>query len=170
MTDLATTNVQGSLVGGAVAGAAGTVALNLATYLDMAVRGRPPSGTPGQSVQKLFALVGLEVPGDGRARVNRTHGMGAVLGLVTGVAVGAGFGVVDRLLGGAPGRLPVVARASLLTVAALVVANGPMALLGVSDPRTWSSEDWTADVLPHVAYGWVAASTFRARVTPRGPA
>ncbi len=38
---------------GAAAGAAGTTALNVVTYLDMAVRGRPASSTPEMTVEKL---------------------------------------------------------------------------------------------------------------------
>ncbi|MCP9968874.1 hypothetical protein LUX57_29935 [Actinomadura madurae] len=41
------------LTRGLAAGAAGTTALNLVTYLDMAVRGRPASSTPEQSVERL---------------------------------------------------------------------------------------------------------------------
>ena len=36
---------------GAAAGAAGTTALNVVTYLDMAIRGRPASDTPERSVE-----------------------------------------------------------------------------------------------------------------------
>lgn len=39
-------------------------------------------------------------------------------------------------------------------------ANGPMAGLGVTDPRSWSAGDWAADVVPHLAYGLVTAWTF----------
>ncbi len=34
-----------------------------------------------------------------------------------------------------------------------------MAALGISDPRTWSAQDWAADVVPHLAYGLVTAAT-----------
>ena len=37
--------LRGALFG-VVAGAMGTVALNIATYADMAIRGRPPSSAP----------------------------------------------------------------------------------------------------------------------------
>jgi hypothetical protein len=42
------------------------------------------------------------------------------------------------------------------------VANGPMTAMGLTDPRTWSRTDWLSDVLPHLAYGWVTASTYAA--------
>jgi len=33
--------------------------------------------------------------------------------------------------------------------------------LGVTNPRRWSSQDWAADVLPHLAYGVITATTYR---------
>jgi hypothetical protein len=41
------------LVGGAIAGAVGTLALDATTYTDIAVRGRPPSDTPAQMVERI---------------------------------------------------------------------------------------------------------------------
>jgi hypothetical protein len=38
-----------------------------------------------------------------------------------------------------------------VTVGAVVGSNGPMALLGVTDPRKWAVEEWVTDVVPHVA-------------------
>jgi hypothetical protein len=43
----------------------------------------------------------------------------------------------------------------------MLVGNGPMTLLGVTDPRTWSTTDWAADVVPHLAYAAAAAATLR---------
>lgn len=62
---------------GAAARAAGTTALNAVTYLDMAVRGRPSSSTPEDTVEKLSALVHVGVPGDGDLRQNRVQGLEA---------------------------------------------------------------------------------------------
>ena len=45
---------------------------------------------------------------------------------------------------------------------AMLAGNGPMTVLGVTDPRTWKPADWAADVLPHIAYAVVAAATFDA--------
>jgi hypothetical protein len=53
------------------------------------------------------------------------------------------------------GPRPVAAGA--LTALAMTGANGPMALLGITDPRTWKVTDRVADVVPHLAYGAVAA-------------
>ena len=52
------------LLAGAAAGAAGTTTLNVITYLDIAVRGRPTSTTPERTVEAMARLFGLTVPGN----------------------------------------------------------------------------------------------------------
>jgi hypothetical protein len=47
---------------GTVAGAVGTVALNVATHADMAIRGRPSSSAPAQLVNTLARFVDLPLP------------------------------------------------------------------------------------------------------------
>ena len=148
---------------GATAGAAGTTALNAVTYLDMAVRGRPVSRTPEESVDKLAALIGVRVPGrDEQTRANRVGGVGALLEMVTGVAIGVACAVVDERLGGLLERLPVPAGSLAVGTVALLAANGPMVALGVSNPRSWTRADWASDLVPHAAYGLAAAYTYRA--------
>jgi hypothetical protein len=66
-----------------------------------------------------------------------------------------GVGVLLGLVRGAGWRPGPVGQATLATAVALVGANGPMTLLGVTDPRAWSAADWLADVVPHLAYGTV---------------
>jgi hypothetical protein len=139
---------------GAAAGAAGTTALNTVTYLDMAVRGRPTSSTPQESVERLSTRLKLPVPGDGEARENRVAGLGPLLGVAAGVGVGAMLGLV-RAAGWRPGPGAAVAAA---TTGALIAGNAPMTLLGVTDPRSWSAADWAADAAPHLAYGVVTAA------------
>ena len=85
-----------AVVRGAAAGAAGTTALNAVTYLDMAVRGRPASSTPEETVEKLAHAVHTEVPGDDETRSNRLSGLGPLTGIATGVAVGAVAGLIAR--------------------------------------------------------------------------
>jgi hypothetical protein len=157
------------LLRGAAAGAAGTTALNAITYLDMAARGRPSSSTPEQTVEALSSMLGLANPaGDGdddpRAdtRSNRLQGVAALTGLGTGVAVGALFAAADDRVDGVLGRLPVGVAGMLIASAALVGANGPMAALGVTDPREWSSADWVSDLVPHLGYGLVTAFAYAA--------
>ncbi|MEJ7771437.1 MAG: hypothetical protein WKF51_06010 [Geodermatophilaceae bacterium] len=144
-----------SILKGAAAGAAGTTALNATTYLDMTVRARPTSSTPEDTVEKLAEISHIDIPGEGAERDNRVAGLGPLSGITTGVGIGALLGL-SRALGWRP---PVALGAVAATVLALVGANGPMAALGLSDPRTWSPQDWAADVVPHLAYGLVTAAT-----------
>jgi hypothetical protein len=144
------------LTRGALAGAAGTTALNAVTYLDMAVRGRGSSSTPEQTVETAADKLSLEIPGDEETRQNRVAGLGPLLGLATGVGAGA-------VLGAAAGRRrpsPALA-VTLASLLAMVGGNALMASLGVSDPRTWSFTDWLSDALPHAAYGVVTATSLR---------
>jgi hypothetical protein len=139
---------------GAAAGAAGTTTLNTVTYLDMAIRGRPVSSTPEDSVEKLSERAHLPVPGAGEVRDNRVAGLGPLLGVAAGVGVGALLGLA-RAAGWRPG---LGASATAAAAGALIAGNGPMTVLGVTDPRSWSAADWTADAVPHLAYGVVTAA------------
>lgn len=145
--------LRGMLLG-AAAGAAGTTALNAATYLDMAARGRPTSGTPEDTVEALSDKVHVPVPGEGDVRDNRLAGLGPLTGLVAGVGTGALLGLA-RAAGWRPG---LAAGGIVATLGALLASNGPMTLLGVTDPRTWPASSWVADVVPHLAYGAVTAA------------
>jgi hypothetical protein len=142
------------LLRGAAAGAAGTTVLNAVTYLDMAIRGRGASSTPQDTVTRLAELAGVTVPGEGPERDNRVEGLAALSGILAGVGMGAVLGGA-RAAGLRRGLLTGTASASLL---ALVGTNGPMTVLGITDPRSWSRVDWVADVVPHVAYGAVTAA------------
>ncbi len=144
-------------VRGAAAGAAGTTALNAVTYLDMVVRARGTSSTPEDTIEKMADKAGLSIAGEGDDRQNRVSGLGALTGILSGVGMGAVLGVV-RASGLRRGMVAGTAAATLL---ALVGANGPMTALGITDPRTWSSSDWAADIVPHVAYGAVTAWVLR---------
>jgi len=146
------------LARGALAGAAGTAALHAATYLDMAVRGRPASSTPERSVDRLLELTGLSLPGDEAQRGARRSALGALLGIAAGVGAGTVLGGV-RALRGPQGPVPTTA---LAWATAMAVGNGPMVALQVTDPRTWSRADWLADVVPHLAYAVTTASAFEA--------
>jgi hypothetical protein len=145
------------LLAGAAAGAAGTTALNTVTYLDMALRGRPASSTPEQTVDTLAARAGVRIPGDDETRGNRLGGLGALTGLLAGVGVGAALGAA-RAIGWQPELFGSTVAAG---TGALLVGNGPMTVLGVTDPRSWSRTDWVSDVVPHLAYGAVAAGVLQ---------
>jgi hypothetical protein len=143
---------------GAIAGAAGTTALNAVTYLDMAARGRPSSSTPQDTVETLAGTIGADIPGDDETRQNRLSGLGPLLGILTGVGVGALLGTLRH----AGVRLPAPLAAVAAGAAAMSASNGSMAALGVTDPRRWDADSWLSDALPHVAYGAVTIATLHA--------
>ncbi|WP_433475631.1 hypothetical protein ACQPZP_00515 [Spirillospora sp. CA-142024] len=144
------------LTRGLAAGAAGTTALNLVTYMDMAVRGRPPSSTPERSVERLAGVVGVDL-GEGERAENRKAGLGPVLGFGTGLGAGLLYG----LLAGRR-RVPRPVGAVVLMGLAMLGSSAPMTVLGLTDPREWTASEWAADVVPHLAYGAVAAGVYNA--------
>jgi hypothetical protein len=148
------TGTVGWVLRGAAAGAAGTTALDVVTYLDMALRGRPASATPQRTVERLAETAHVSIPGEGDRRAGRVEGLGALTGLLAGVGVGGLVGLA-RATGFRAGTL-------LTTVAVLISTNGPMTVLGVTDPRTWSAVDWLSDLVPHLAYAAVVTTTLDA--------
>jgi hypothetical protein len=151
-------STTGWMLRGAAAGAAGSTALNAVTYLDMAVRGRGTSSTPEDTVEKLAATAHVPIPGEGETRENRKQGLGPLLGLVAG----SGVGVIGGLARASGHRSATPVGITLTTLGVLVVANGPMTALGITDPRTWSATDWASDLVPHLAYGVVVTTTMDA--------
>lgn len=141
---------------GALAGAAGTTALNAVTYLDMALRGRGTSSTPEQTVEAAAGKLGVDIPGDEETAQNRTSGLGPLLGIASGVTTGAALGAVYAVR-----RPPLLAGGALAAVGAMAGTDAPMAALGVTDPRSWSAADWAADAVPHAVYGLVTAAALR---------
>jgi hypothetical protein len=141
------------LLSGAAAGAAGTTALNVITYLDIALRGRPTSSTPQRTVEAMARLFGLTVPGSGDILANRISGLAALTGYAAGIGMGMILGLAYAL-----GWRPRLLMATLVASAlALIGTNGPMTVLGVTDPTTWSLVDWISDLVPHLGYGIVTA-------------
>src|SRR6195952_890522 len=120
------------MINGAAAGAAGTTALNAVTYLDMAVRGRGTSSTPEQTVEALAEKVHVPIPGDEEKRQNRVQGLGPLTGLVAGIGVGGLTGLARA----AGLRSQPLVGTALTTVAVLIGSNGPMTVLGITDPRS----------------------------------
>lgn len=143
------------LAAGIAAGAVGTVALNVATYLDMTVRGRPASSAPADAAGKLADLAGADL-GDEEEAPNRREGLGALLGLVTGLGVGAAYGLVRGLV-----HVPLPVAAGCLGAAAMAGSDLPMTALGLTDPREWDAASWASDIVPHLAYGAAAALAYQ---------
>ncbi|MGH3613527.1 MAG: hypothetical protein ACRDRK_13230 [Pseudonocardia sp.] len=147
------------LLTGIAAGAAGTTALNAVTYLDMVTRARPVSSTPEDTVRRTEELVHLSLSAEGpdsEPAQNRRSGLGALLGIVAGLGTGALYGVLRPKLNGVP--LAVLGTAAGL--AANVGTTGPMAVLGITDPREWPASSWVSDLVPHLAYGFATALVF----------
>lgn len=148
---------------GTAAGAVGTVALNAATYTDMAVRGRPSSSVPAQVAGKLAEKAGIDLSGgeSDDAAQNRESGLGALLGYATGLGVGAAYGLIRPHLGGV--SRPVAG--AWLGLGAMAASDVPAAAFGVTDPTKWDADSWASDVLPHLAYGLVTAVAYDALTT-----
>jgi hypothetical protein len=123
----------------------------------MAVRGRASSSTPQETVEAMADRSPMDVPVDGQTRSNRVSGLASLMGLATGVTVGAVYGAAT-----VAGRPPWWLASGMLSLAAMLGGNAPMAKLGVTDPRQWDVADWASDVVPHLAFGLVTALVFEA--------
>ncbi|MBC5816654.1 MAG: hypothetical protein GIW97_08945 [Candidatus Eremiobacteraeota bacterium] len=141
---------------GATAGAAGTMALDIVSYLDMASRGRSPSDMPAKTAQALAALIGLRPEKDetqSEEEKNRWSAIGALMGYAVGIGVGAAYGVLHPYLRSVP--LPI--RGIAVGAAAMAASDIPMVRLHLTDPTKWRAADWLSDIIPHLAYGIVTA-------------
>jgi hypothetical protein len=144
---------------GAVAGAAGTAALNIATYGDIALRGRGESDVPSQLVKNVAEAAGAgALASDDKTTANRRAGIGALLGYANGIGVGVAYGLLRPAVRG----VPVVLAGLAAGAAAMALSDIPIAKSGASDPRTWGAAGWAADAIPHVFYGLALALTFDA--------
>jgi hypothetical protein len=149
------------VLAGAFAGAVGTVALNVATYADMAIRGRPPSSATSQLISTLadkadISLSPQGVGSDDRTAQNRGSGLGALLGYVNGLGVGAVYGLLRSQFGNVPLPLAGVG----VGLAAMAASDIPLVTLKVSDPKTWGFSGWAADLIPHLIYGLVTVTAY----------
>lgn len=162
------------IVAGAVAGAAGVVALNAAGYLDMLIRGRPASDMPARVAGKLADEMGLPLEFDSDTDVeiapeddddepddaadNRREALGALLGMINGIAIGVAYGILRLILP----RPPAWLAGAAIGAAAMAASDYPATRLGLTEPRDWTATDWASDVLPHMAFGVVTALAFEA--------
>jgi hypothetical protein len=156
------------LLWGIAAGAVGTIALDVVSYLDMVVRARPASSTPADVAGALAERAGVEVAAAGNdsdAAANRRSGLGALLGYGVGLAVGGAYGLLRARRSG-QSRMP--AAAVGLGLAAMAASDLPAAALGVTDPRTWGAAGWASDLLPHLAYGLATATVYEALARQAG--
>ena len=142
------------VVDGAIAGAVGSAALNVVSYLDMVVRARPASSTPEETARRLAGVAHVDLGPEDRA-ANRRSGLGSLLGYGTGVAAGAAFGLLA-----ARKRIPLPVAAGLLGGSVMATTDASMTALKVTDPRRWGRAGWVADIVPHLAYGMAAVATW----------
>ena len=152
------------IVAGIVAGAAGTVALDVATYLDMAIRGRSASNAPAQLVDSVAKSLHLSFfSGDDQQAKNRESGLGALLGYVNGL----GTGVVYGLLRSQSETVPLPLAAIGVGLAAMVASDVPLIVSRVSNPKSWGVSGWAADLIPHLIYGLVTVVTYESLTAER---
>ena len=142
---------------GLLGGAFGTVVLNLVTYTDMAVRGRPASDMPADVAQAGLEKAGVQITGSKAEREARASAAGALSGMTAGL----GAGVAVSLAREYGLRLSPVGGAAATGALAMLGSDGPATLLGLTDPRTWATTDWVSDIVPHAAYGFAAHQVVR---------
>ena len=140
---------------GTAAGAVGTVALNAATYADMAVRARPPSSVPAEVAGQLAERAGVDLSDEETAQ-NRKSALGALSGFAVGLGVGTAYGLVRPHLGDVSKPLA----GTVLGIAAMAGSDVPATRLGVTDPSEWSPDSWVSDIVPHLAYGLTTALAY----------
>jgi hypothetical protein len=141
----------GRVAQGLAAGCAGIVALEIASYADQYVKGRAPSKTPTRLGEGIADKAGLEL-GEGRTRVHRASALGPIAGYADGVLLGIAWATLS-----AHPLKSLPKGALLLTAGAWAGSNVPLISLGITDPRSWSPEEWQSDIVPHAAYGVTTA-------------
>lgn len=153
-------SVLRSVLVGTAAGAVGTAALNIVSSADMAARGRPPSEMPSTLVKQLACSAGIApLAADDETARNRRSGVGALLGYVNGLGVGALYGAIRPAL---RGKVPLLAAALLAGGATMALSDVPAAKTGATDPATWGPSGWAADIIPHALFGLALAFAFDA--------
>ena len=148
---------------GLLAGAVGTIALDVATYADMALRGRSSSGGPSSLVATLAKKLHLPLSSQGvgaqdQTAQNRESGLGALFGYVNGL----GTGSVYSLLRPQQSELSLPLAGVVVGLAAMAGSDVPLVALKVSDPKTWGVSGWLSDLVPHLIYGLATVATYEA--------
>jgi hypothetical protein len=63
---------------------------------------------------------------------------------------------------------PFLVAMAVASMVGLAGSNGPMAALGIADPRKWSGPDWISDLVPRIAYGTATSATLLLGANGRG--
>jgi hypothetical protein len=140
---------------GSIAGAAGTLALDVTTYLDMAVRARPSSSVPARTAGRLASAAGVSL-GTEEAAETRRSALGALTGYASGLMVGIVYGILRPAARSIPA--PVAGVAAGLGV--MAASDGAAVAAGATDVRSWGPSGWASDLVPHLVYGLVTAAVF----------
>ena len=144
---------MGRMKSGILAGVVGAEALNMTTYLDIAVRGRPDSDLPSKAAKMLGETARISALTEETDKaVNRRRGVGALTGYLNGISLGVAYGLASPVLR----RMRYPAQALIVAVAAMLSSNVPATLSGLTDPRDWTVAGWLEDLVPHLAYGAAA--------------
>jgi hypothetical protein len=150
---------------GSVAGAAGTAALNVATYADMAVARPSPRATRRPALVQDRRDLGRnrgalgrrsdrgEPPQRGRRAARLRERARARRGLRGHPAPGCARG----------SRVPLAGL--VIGAAAMAMSDVPATRAGITDPRTWGTAGWLADIVPHALFGLDARRHVRERST-----
>lgn len=152
-----------NLLVGAIAGAAGTIALDVASYTDMAARGRPASDMPAEVVRRIAERTGTsalarppEQSSDG------TKARRSALGALSGYAVGLGIGMMYGLARPFVRPVPLAVSAFAVGGIAMLATDMPASKLRATDLSTWGVSGWLSDAIPHAIYGLTVAIVFEA--------
>ncbi len=146
---------------GLAAGAAGTAALNATTYLDMALRARPPSELPEKMVAEFAKMAGVDALAKPSSELsdaakNRRMGVAALLGYTDGFGVGALFGALRPSMQDVSWFWAGIG----LAAATMLMSEGLATAMEQTNPREWGVAGWLSDIVPRCLYGWVTALTF----------
>ena len=140
---------------GVLAGAAGTLALDIYTYFDILSSARPPSTVPSETVKKLAERAGIALlSADNEEAANRRSGAGALLGYGVGIGAGVGYAALRPAF---ENWLPWPVAGFLLGAATLAVSEGSATVLGATDWTEWTPSEWLADIIPRTLYGLTVA-------------
>lgn len=149
------------MVYGALSGAAGSATLDMTSYTDMAIRGRPLSQLPHNVVKEIARRTHVSPfnkPDDELSDKDKNRGraIGALLGYADGLCTGAMYGAIKPAL---PGLSWFWAGLGLALVTGFL-SEGTATALKQTDPRQWGAAGWVSDIIPRCLYGWVTALTF----------
>lgn len=147
---------------GTAAGAVGTVALNITTWGDVALRGRPTSRLPAQVASTLARDARIDLAkglADSPDKLeNRKTGLGMLMGYLVGLGIGTIYGIIRPHLG----NISKPVAGAVIGATAMAASDAPSILFGLTKPSEWGIAGWLADIIPHYLYGLFTAIAYDA--------